>query len=414
MKFSTTLDRLADAQYGLVDRVIEVIKEKESALDHDPRNGMLQAPSPTNKGSTLVRKRSCSAWCSCKCHAGNTYRAPYLLKHLLGGISVSYSSNSLPCNEKSCERGGIGTLYMNFYLPAYILRRYVAIRIRRSLFEGLVLSVSMPRVMDWSHLLWSYAQKGNVHAIEHLFSNHKASPFDVNQQGSNALIYTSMNLELTRMLLQQKADPYLVNHYGKSAADLLWERAFAGEFGSEGLTQVKILLQDFDGIEAQNFNQIHKIVLGLVDKDLRQELRHSTALLNVGDSRNRTPIFWAVVRDDFETVRTLLEFDADIDSRNDFGNTVLHFVQSSYLVRLSMSMLENGLMEGLPSTSFVRTESPILSLRSTCQLLISSSNAVQTLTAETSTMRRHSYKPYGPATQAKRNIYSILEQTLIS
>lgn len=79
----------------------------------------------------------------------------------------------------------------------------------------------MPRVMGCSHLLWRYAQNYNTDAIMRLFSDRRASPLDMNEQGSNALIYTVDDLDLTRLLLREKADPYIANAYGRTPAELL-------------------------------------------------------------------------------------------------------------------------------------------------------------------------------------------------
>lgn len=48
----------------------------------------------------------------------------------------------------------------------------------------------MPRVVSWSNLLWNYATNGNLLAIQKLFAEGKASPYDLNPRGSSALIYT--------------------------------------------------------------------------------------------------------------------------------------------------------------------------------------------------------------------------------
>ena len=115
---------------------------------------------------------------------------------------------------------------------------------------------------------------------------------------------------------------------------MLWERAFAGLYGSEGPYKVSILLQDQEYIDVQGFSVIHKIVLGLNTKDLRAELEISTAYLDAGDFRNRTPLCWASMRNDAEAVQTLLDFGASPNIKDDLGHTCLDWLQGSEVCRL--------------------------------------------------------------------------------
>ena len=294
------------------------------------------APTPTWKGDANNHP-TCRAWCSCTCHVRSFYRLPAALKPLVGDLRLRCWSTSPRCNERSCHRSGLTKISAEFQLPAYLIKRYLVMRISSSVLGGPQFSLSVPRVTGWSNLLWSYAQNCQKEAIQRLFSDHKASPLDVNQQGTNALTYVLDDLDLTRFLLNHKADPFLANEHGRTASELLWEKAFAGHYGSEGACEVSIILQDQDYIDAREFSTIHKIVLGLIHKDLRAELETSTAYINIGDSRSRSPLSWAAIRNDEKAVRTLLEFGADPKLKDNLGDTALDFVQSA---DVCMALLE--------------------------------------------------------------------------
>ena len=184
--------------------------------------------------------------------------------------------------------------------------------------------------MDSGHLLWRYANCDDLLAVQRLFSEGKASPFDVNSRGSTALTYVTghTNPQLCRFLIQQGTDPDLVSEIGTTGAELLWEAAFAGTYGPESTSIVGSILADSDYVETRRFSILHKIILGLINKDLKSELEISTASINNGDSRGRTPLCWATIRDDLLAVDTLLAFGADPNVADNLNQSPLHFVKN--------------------------------------------------------------------------------------
>ena len=177
----------------------------------------------------------CLPWCSCSCHARRSFTSPLILRTVIGEVSVQYRGKRVECDEFQCRRSANFSFSLKYDLPKYLMSRYIVMAMKCVSVEGPQFSLGMPRVMRWSHPLWNYANNNDVQAIQKLFSEGKASPHDVNPHGSNALIYAAChsNLQLSQFLLQQTADPDLVNGYGRTAAELLWERSFAGHLGPE-------------------------------------------------------------------------------------------------------------------------------------------------------------------------------------
>ncbi|MCJ1393431.1 hypothetical protein MMC18_006305 [Xylographa bjoerkii] len=220
--------------------------------------------------------------------------------------------------------------------------------------DGPTFALRAPRVTDWSHLYWKYVNKGDLTAIQRMYSQMRASPYDLNPRGSNALVYAANHTDYrtSQFLITQGADPNLTNKSGMTASGLLWQSSFAGRFGDEGISIVGSILKDIDYTETCGFSALHKIVLGIVQGDLRSELEISTASIDQGDATKRTPLSWAVIRDDLEAVHALLAFKADPNKVDSLGQSPLHFVRSSGVCG---ALLEAGVDVALRSSYYQRS-----------------------------------------------------------
>lgn len=190
--------------------------------------------------------------------------------------------------------------------------------------------------------------------MRQMFILHKASPFDLNPRGYNALRYAA-NLKdhrISRFLIEQGADPNIPSATGRVASELLFDSAFAGRFGEEGVSIVRSMFKGVDYLEIRALSKLHKIVLGIIRNDLESELEISTASIDVGDATNRTPLTWAVIRDDLEAVETLLAFDADPKAVDDSGNSPLGYVKSS---GVCTALLEAGVNVHARNKDYHRT-----------------------------------------------------------
>ena len=87
------------------------------------------------------------------------------------------------------------------------------------------------------------------------------------------------------------------------------------------------MLKDSDYVERCRFSVLHKIVLGLIVKDLKSVLVTSTAGISQGDARGRTSLCWATIRDDQLAAQTLLALGADLSVTDNLKQSPLHFVQ---------------------------------------------------------------------------------------
>ena len=318
----------------------------------DQRHTLVATASPEKELAVAAAFRTgqtCPAWCSCRCHARYGLRTPEILEAICGMIDIQYSKPPSECNEMKCRRSMQAPFIIKYHFPHYLVKRYVAFKMYYSPLDGPTFALRAPRVIERTSLLWHYILRGDLVAVQKLFSERKASPFDVDDEGCNASIFAvnHRDCRVSRFLIEQGADPALPNIRGRTASELLWDRAFAGQFGNESQNAVRSMLADADYMEGRNFSVLHKIVLSLVDRDLQSELEVSTASLNSGDAAQRTPLIWAVIRNDFKTVELLLAYGANPNIVDNLGFAPLHFVQSS---RICEALLNAGADIHLRST----------------------------------------------------------------
>ena len=184
---------------------------------------------------------------------------------------------------------------------------------------------------------------GNLVAIRKMIAEGRASPYDVNVHGSGALIYAVSHnrSEIVRFLLDQGADPELPNDVGRTAVDIYWEMSFAGHHKRDGAGDYGSLFEDSGYVQIRQLTMVHKIVLGIVCRNLKDELELSTADINATDGGGRTPLIWATIRVDESAVRTLLAFGADPNISDSYGCTPLHFVTSVGICKLLLDAKVN-------------------------------------------------------------------------
>ena len=290
-----------------------------------------QRPTTVREQFLDAKGQQCVVWCSCKCHAKQSFRSPWLISCFIGEFRIQYDGARPQCNERKCVRSSSVSYHLTYRFPRYLLDRYLLTTAHFHPTDGPRFSLRMPRVMPWSHMLWYYANTQQTEGIQNLFSEGKASPFDLNLQGASALMYAAEHSDtaMCQFLIQQGADPEAPDESGKPPSRIMWENSFAGQYGVEGISIVGSMLQNADFAETRQFSTIHKIVLGIFFDSLESELERSTAIIDQADARGRTPLCWAVIRNDSSAVKTLLAYNANPNAFDEVGHSPLDFVRSA-------------------------------------------------------------------------------------
>ena len=84
------------------------------------------------------------------------------------------------------------------------------------------------------------------------------------------------------------------------------------------------LFHGHDHVEELELSRLHRIVLGVISRDLPEELAISTvAEINAVDGRGRSALAWAVIKGDHGAVRMLLQSGADVNICDHNGDSAL-------------------------------------------------------------------------------------------
>lgn len=161
--------------------------------------------------SDLQGPEHCARWCSCMCHTRSNFRSPWVLETLIGRLNVSFTGMRPECNEWNCRGTSRASFTVVHRFPAYLISRYIKLNMHYTPIDGLTFALHAPRVTSWSHRYWNYANAGDLPAIQGMFSQKKASPYDVTLHGSNALMYAANHADykISEFLIKQGADPNL-------------------------------------------------------------------------------------------------------------------------------------------------------------------------------------------------------------
>lgn len=251
---------------------------------------------------------------------------------IFGELRFQYNGQiKFPCN---CSK--YSSFNVSYQFPQYLLHRCVSLEVRHNHIAGPEYLLRVPRVLPPSHPLWHYSIMGETIAVQNMYSQGLASPYHTNWEGKPTLFLAidHETPELAHFWLDQGADCDLSNNAGATAGELLWDRAFEGHYGTEGPAVVRRLLRGDDCVDDMGYTTLHKIVLGFIYKDLQAVLDISKDMVNATDSRGRTSLHWAVLRDDQAAVQRLLGNGADPNITDDRGFVAIHFVRSAPICKL--------------------------------------------------------------------------------
>ena len=283
----------------------------------------------TSGSLVLTKQKQCPNWCNCTCHSRRNLKSPRLLTTLFGEFNVYYSGQS----QHLCRCSASFLLSVTYRFPQFLLRRYISFVSQYSNNTGPEFLLRVPNVMDCHHKLWRCLIEGDIAAIQKMYNQGLASPLDVTRHGANSLVFAADHgsAELVNFLIDQGVDCDFPAERGDVPSEMLWDRAYGGMFGEDGAVIVRKVARRNNDLDDMGFSTLHKIILGVIYKDLRMVLQATTDSVNTVDSRGRTPLHWAVICNLAVAVETLLVFGADPNIVDNCGYVAVDFVRSSLI-----------------------------------------------------------------------------------
>ncbi|KAL2427326.1 hypothetical protein ABEF95_011727 [Exophiala dermatitidis] len=319
-----------------------VIDQPSPSLKASDRPG-----SPADSAIASSATGRCSSSCSCICHRPYQLSTPSFLDRLIGHVLVNYAGQAFvkaPCSERNCRRRELSAVRITYRFPDWALQRVIHLALSSTALNTKV-NFNTMRVLPESAEVFAVIAKGDVDRLRHIFKAGQASIYDVSRTNWT-LIHTAFTLGRTDMcqfLISEGADLTIDAANGSNVIERAWFLAqksskAPGDYvmcDNEVLREVD--LDDF--VSSQQYNTIHKIVLGITKLRLLDVLETSTADIDGGDIRGATPLWWAASQGNLAAVRILLENGASHAIGAGLSQTPLHVARDAEVVRL---LLQHG------------------------------------------------------------------------
>lgn len=296
-------------------------RSDQSALtlaDSKPSVNTKENESSTFVAVSVQRRQSCQPWCSCCCHAQSYFSTPTMLSKVFGNLFIGYSGSIVshtPCNVKSCaSRSSHPRARATYFFPDWFYSKAIDAAFYRGPFGDLSANISLMGVQGRNSSVFKAVAIGDIPQLQDLFSEGLARPTDVDPSGTT-LVFAAVayrQRDVVKFLLSAGADEHYPNRDRISAFDRAWDGIITCHALHDPSRHVmRELFNDTGQLDTWQLSRVHKVVLGLLQYDLREELDISTSEIDSIDSHDRTPLWWAVAIASRDHVQTLLEYGAN-------------------------------------------------------------------------------------------------------
>ncbi|KAJ5168591.1 uncharacterized protein N7482_004185 [Penicillium canariense] len=209
--------------------------------------------------------------------------------------------------------------------------------------------LSFPRRIGWgiTETILKCAYEGNVDGLKTLLGSSAYTLRDTDQKyGRTALHYAVMrnHIGACEFLVNASANIHAMDNSGMTPAIKAWEHILTERGNQSQLEKFRCLFSDIDFCDDMKFSHIHMLVLKLLPGDLTRDLQFKEhhRRINDLDYSGKSPLHWAATRGDFEGIKLLLHFGADVTVVNAARLTPLMSAASSGCAKSLSLLLDAG------------------------------------------------------------------------
>lgn len=290
----------------------------------------------------------CRRPCSCQCHRSSKLKTPDFLRYVTGQLLVGYTgiqNITPPCNEHACAQRQQAVIRIQYNFPVWsLIQRVLTLVSYSGGLCGPEKILRMSRIRPGLDEVFIQVQSGNVRRLQRLFIQGSASPLDASDTGWTLLHYalSAGQLPTVKFLKDAGADVRAESTSRETPIDVAWNRILSGCLDAKSEDLLRTIFDDDAQLDERQFTTLHKIVLGLLGKDLAEELEVTTAHINSTDSSGNTPLSWASARGDLDSVLILLEHGASFDIANDVNAKPIHLAAQTGNVPTIRALVQAG------------------------------------------------------------------------
>ncbi|KAI1358912.1 hypothetical protein F5Y08DRAFT_94250 [Xylaria arbuscula] len=310
------------------------------------QTGPAVQPAPSNNSSSSVvffslrlPGSSCAEGCVCTCHSparsNMSLGLPQMLRAVVGNLFFGYTgypSSSTYCNVKSCSKDKHVQFQASYTFPLWLCLRYAVHAFVEASTSGIFIFTLVARQRipcDYDEFLWKVSY-GTVENIAHIVRKEKRSVCDVFDYDGRSALHLALwsgtphSIEITRLLLQNGANPDQEDDYGLTFRMDAAERVMLRYNDPDYCCAVEAMLR-LSYSEVLDLSYIHKIVVGIIPISLSQVLQEPVIhLLNAQTRTGCTPLMYAAQLGNVAAVRALIDAGAEIEEVDLVRRTALH------------------------------------------------------------------------------------------
>lgn len=287
----------------------------------------------------------CSNACRCTCHKKRRLATPYSASDWVGGLSIVFSGIAplrSACTVASCAPRLTPSASIDFRLPSWLASTMISIWLKAAPIQGPELLLRSRRVIETE--AYYTAEQGNISALRKLYTEGRAGIHDVNPLSGRNTLFDGIfrgYLHIVRFLLDNGADMEAADFCGFTPRDLAFQRVHTT--CPFDLAEELHLLFNLEEIpDDLEFTAVHRIVLGMSKLDLQSYIAEHPQDVNRPDLLGRTPLWWAVRREDVAKSLVLLDQAADPSIANTAGRSLLHNAAAQGNLSLVDALLAHG------------------------------------------------------------------------